>query len=216
MHVEQIFAMGVLVCVAFGATARGNCLFQGTWDPPPVLRVISSKRLNYTDHSYPVSDFGEDRPPPRFSGDASCTLPMLLAALSWITALPFIVLDAFVRFNTLKRSSSFIAGVDTAISSTDRLFLFLFIQSNLMLCNRSIQTRIKCIVKFFCAVLMVGLWAICSIALVIFVVQSDSDLFELYQMSSTFASIGVLCAGFCCFGWVRISEYCINLRITLT
>ena len=54
---------------------------------------------------------------------------------------------------------------------------------------------------------MVGLWTICSIALVIFVVKSDSDLFEFYQMSSTFASIGVLCAGLCVFGWVRISEY---------
>ena len=137
------------MCVAFGATARGNCLFQGTLDPAPVLHVISSKRLNYTDHSYPVNDFGEDRPPPHFSGDAFCTLPMLLAALSWITALPFIVLDAFVRFSTLKRSASFIAGVDTAISSTDRLFLLNFltyffacfaINSNLMICNRNVQT----------------------------------------------------------------------------
>ena len=142
MYVVQIFAMGVLVCVAFGATAGGNCLFQGTWDPAPPLSVISSKRLNYTDHFYPVNGYREERPPPRFSGDTCCTLPMLLAALSWVTALPFIVLDAFVRFNTLKRSASFIAGLDTAFSSTYCLFLIVFIFV--------IISNLKCFIKKIC------------------------------------------------------------------
>lgn len=116
--------MGVLICIVYGATYRGYCLFQGTLEPVPLYPVISSRRLNYSDHSYPlVSNFAGGRPPPHFSGDSSCTLPTLLAALSWIAALPFIVLDAIVRFNTLTKSASLIARIDTAVSGIDRKFV---------------------------------------------------------------------------------------------